>query len=503
MTATRTASPSSDLAGRLAAEAPLDLAAAFAPHGAVQSVADGVAGVVGLAGAGSEELVTFESGATGMALDLAPDRTGVVLLSGADRVRAGDGATPAGRLPSLPVSLELVGRVVDPLGRPLDGGPVAPGAWRSVFRAAPELPQRAAVTRPLLTGILAIDAAIPIGRGQRQLLVGDRNVGKTSLALDIVTAQRTGDVLCVYVLIGQPMSRILAIRESLRQSGALANTVVVAADAADAPGLQYLAPYAGTAVAEYARDLGRDALVVYDDLTKHADAYRELALLLGRPPGREAFPGDIFYVHAQLLERATALSRAAGGGSLTAFPIVETTDSDISSYIPTNLISITDGQIYLDTARFERNQRPAIDIGKSVSRIGGAAQPGVMRLAARDLRIRMARFESLESLTRVGLDVDPQTVRTVERGRILRELLCQPRLSPRPVADQVLALTAVSRGWLDGQTPAASRATVERAAGRARIECAELMAALDRGEVPPDGWTEQLEALFGGAETSP
>jgi F-type H+-transporting ATPase subunit alpha len=237
---------------------------------------------------------------------------------------------------------------------------------------------------------------------------------------------------------------VLSIRETLERSGALANTVVIAADAADPPGLQYLAPYAGATAAEYFRDLGRDALVVYDDLTKHADAYRGLALLLGRPPGREAFPGDIFYIHAQLLERATARGDAAGGGSVTAFPIVETTDSDISAYIPTNLISITDGQVYLDTARFERNQRPAVDIGRSVSRVGGAAQPAAMREAARNLRITMSRFESLETLTRVGLDVDPGTRQAVERGRILRELLRQPRFTVRTVADQVFALSAVA-----------------------------------------------------------
>lgn len=399
----------SALAQRLGRVGSLDLRQALKPRGAVVELADGVARVVGLSDVGAEELVAFDSGAFGMAYELAPARTGVVLLDGADRVTVGQGVQPLGRLPSLPVSSQLLGRVVDPLGRPLDDRPAPAGEQRPVLREAPHLTERAPVERPLLTGVMVIDAAIPIGRGQRQLIVGDRNVGKTALALDLVAAQRAGDVACVYVVVGQPISRVLSIREALQNRGALSNTVVIASDAADAPGLQYLAPYAGATAAEYFRDQGQDALVVYDDLTKHADAYRELALLLGRPPGREAFPGDIFYIHAQLLERATALNDAHGGGSVTAFPIVETTDSDLSAYIPTNLISITDGQVYLDTGRFERNQRPAVDVGRSVSRVGGAAQLGPMRAAARNLRITMSRFEALEALTRVGLDVDPAT----------------------------------------------------------------------------------------------
>lgn len=325
--------------------------------------------------------------------------------------------------------------------------PALTGVGWPLFREAPSLSQRAPVERGVHTGVMVIDAAIPIGRGQRQLIVGDRNVGKTSLALDIVAAQHPGDVCCVYVLVGQPMSRMLSVRESLLDSGALANTVIVAADAAESPGLQYLAPYAGASIAEFfAEQQARDALVVYDALTKHADSYRELALLLGRAPGREAFPGDIFHIHAQLLERATARNAALGGGSVTAFPIVETTDGDISAYIPTNLISITDGQLYLDTVRFERNLRPAIDIGRSVSRVGGAAQSPPMRTAAQNLRITMSRFEALESLTRVGLDVDPTTCAAVERGLLVRELLRQPRFTPRSIAHQILALTAAGAG---------------------------------------------------------
>ncbi|MGR8918775.1 MAG: F0F1 ATP synthase subunit alpha [Gammaproteobacteria bacterium] len=473
----------------------LELHEAFRLRGAVVEVGDGVAGVAGLDDVGEGELVGFASGAVGMAVELAPERTGVVLLSETEGVCAGDGVEALGRLPSLPVSGEVLGRVLDPLGRPLDSRPEPAGEPRAVFREAPALTERAAVDRPLLTGIMVIDAAIPIGRGQRQLILGDRNVGKTALGLDIVAAQRAGDVVCVYVIIGQPISRVMSVRADLERSGALANTVVVAAEAADPPGLQYLAPYSGATIAEYFRDQGRDALVVYDDLTKHADAYRELALLLGRPPGREAFPGDIFYIHAELLERATTLCEAAGGGSVSAFPIVETTDSDISAYIPTNLISITDGQIYLDAARFERNQRPAVDIGRSVSRVGGVAQPPVIRQAARNLRITMSQFEALEALTRVGLDVDPETTRAVARGRIVREILRQPRFTVRSVAHQLFALTALAEGWLESLGLADVPRVLWSAAQSMDAELAEATARINAGEPVPAEWMPRARAL--------
>lgn len=483
---------------RLLRASDLELERAFSPRGAVVEVGDGVARVVGLSSAGSEELLAFDSGAFGIAYELAPDHTGVVLLRDADLVRAGEGVEATGRLPSIPVGRELLGRIIDPLGDPLDERPAPPGTRREIFREAPVLVDRAPVDRPLLTGVMAIDSAIPIGRGQRQLIVGDRNVGKTALALDIVAAQRSGDVACVYVVIGQPISRVLSIHETLDKAGALSNTVIVASDAADPPGLQYLAPYAGASVAEHLRDKGEDVLVVYDDLTKHADAYRELALLLGRSPGREAYPGDIFYVHAQLLERATALSPARGGGSVTAFPIVETTDSDISAYIPTNLISITDGQVYLDAALFEQNQRPAVDLGRSVSRVGGAAQRPSLRTAARNLRIVMARFRTLESLTRVGLDIDPDTRRAVERGRILREILRQPRFQVRTVADQILALTALAEGWLDKLSPSDARQVVWTTAERMRRDLSDITSALETELEPPAGWKERLGTLLDG-----
>lgn len=474
----------------------LDLRRAFKRRGVVIEVGDAVARIVGLSEVGSEELVAFDSGALGMAYELDPDRTGVVLLGGAERVRASEGAEPLGRLPSLRVGRELLGRMLDPLGEPLDDRPPPAGERRPVFPDAPTLTERAPVHRPLLTGVMVIDAAIPIGRGQRQLIVGDRNVGKTALALDIIAAQRPGDVACVYVAVGQPISRVLGIHEALQRCGALANTVIIASDAADPPGLQYLAPYAGMTAAEYFRDAGQHAVVVYDDLTKHADAYREMALLLGRSPGREAFPGDIFYIHAQLLERATALADASGGGSATAFPIVETTDSDISAYIPTNLISITDGQIYLDAARFERDQRPAVDIGRSVSRVGGAAQPATLRAAARNLRITMSRFETLEALTRVGLDVDPGTRKAVERGHIMREILRQPRFTVRTLGEQIFAVTAVAEGWLDSVAADQVNAVLWSAADRLHSELPDVAGGLEAGSSPPEGWKEHARELL-------
>ena len=491
--------PAAAIAERVRALGWVDLGPALRPRGSVLTVGDGVAWLAGLREVGVEELVAFDSGAIGMAHDLAPSRMGVVLLSGPERVRSTEGARATGRLPCIPVGPELLGRVLDPLGVPLDARPAPRGEPRPVLADAPLLTERAPVCRPLLTGVMVIDAAIPIGRGQRQLIVGDRNVGKTSLALDFVAAQHAGDVVCVYVTIGQPVSRTMGVREALLRSGALSNTVVIAGAAAAPPGLQYLAPYAGTAVAEYFRDQGRDALVVYDDLTKHADVTRELALLLGRPPGREAFPGDIFYVHAELLERATALSPEAGGGSITAFPIVETTDSDISAYIPTNLISITDGQIYLDSVRFERNERPPVDVGRSVSRVGGAAQPEMLRTVARDVRIRLARFESLEALTRVGLDVDPATRKAVERGRLLREILRQPRFTIRTVAGQILAITTVNEGWLEGTPLAPAGRAVWTTAGRLTSEMPELCEAVAAELEPPASWKDQARALLSQA----
>jgi F-type H+-transporting ATPase subunit alpha len=386
--------------------------------------------------------------------------------------------------------------VIDPLGNPLDDkGPLPELARHDLFRAAPELIERKAVTDPLRTDVLVVDAAIPIGRGQRELIIGDRNVGKTALAEDAIIAQVPGDVACVFVVIGQSMSRVLTLQETLHRAGALRNTAIVAAEASMPPGMRYLAPYAGASVAEWFREQGGHALIIYDDLTKHADAYRELSLLMGRPPGREAFPGDVFFVHAELLERAGVLNEAAGGGSVTALPIVETTESDIAAYIPTNIISITDGQIYLDAARFSRNERPAVDIGRSVSRIGGAAQPEPVRLAARNLRILHSRFEELESLSRVGLELEAGVEQEIARGRLLRALLRQPRSSPRGIPEQVLAVLAVSEGWLDGIDPEEAPRFVENLVARVRSEEPLVSSQLERGALPDDDWLVRIHAL--------
>ncbi|HXY36506.1 MAG TPA: F0F1 ATP synthase subunit alpha [Planctomycetaceae bacterium] len=481
----------------------VDLTREIKPRGVVRKVGDGVALISGLPEVRFEELLAFDSGAFGMAFELRSDELGAVLLGGRDAVCEGEGVIGTGRLPDLGVGPDALGRILDPLGNPLDDGPNVLETIRlPLFRPAPEIIERRKVDQTLWTGVLAVDAAIPIGRGQRELIIGDRDIGKTALAIDFVAAQRPGDVVCVYVVIGQPMSRVLGIRDTLERAGCLSNTALIAAPSSSSPGLQYLAPYAGASVAEYFRDRGGHVLVVYDDLTKHADAYRELALLLGRPPGREAFPGDIFHIHAELLERAAALSPERGGGSVTAFPLVETSDGDISAYIPTNLISITDGQIFLEKGRFERDLRPAIDIGRSVSRIGAVAQPPAMRAASKNFKIELSRIEALEKLSRVGLDIDIATQATLKRGNILRALLRQPRLSPRGIAHQVIALTAAGEGWLDEFPPRRAALVVEALVGMARGDQPDLFAELDSGKLPSGDWKAQIHSLLPRAEAT-
>ena len=483
------------------ATAETDIAAGLRRRGVVHRVGDGVALVNGLDDVGSEELVRFDSGALGIAYDLREDETGIIVLTNAKDVGEGEGVVGLGRLPDIPVGPACLGRIVDPVGRPMDEGPPLSAVERlPLFRPAPEIHERKRVDATLQTGVMAIDGAIPIGRGQRELIIGDRNVGKTALALDIIAAQHKEDVACVYVVIGQPMARVLLLRDTLARAGCLENTAIIAADASAAPGMQYLAPYAGMSTAEWFRDQSGHALIIYDDLSKHADAYRELALLLERPPGREAYPGDIFYVHSELLERCAARRPDKGGGSVTAFPIVETTDGDIASYIPTNLISITDGQIYLDTARFDRNQRPAIDIGRSVSRIGSVAQPPAMRKAARNLRIQLARFESMESLTRVGLEMDVAMAANLRRGSCLREMLRQERLRPRGFAEQVIALTAIAGDWLGDLPITRVRPVIDALLSLGADENPEILNSLNEGQVPADGWDETLRGLMDRAK---
>ena len=419
-------------------------------EGRVLSVADGVARVSGLPGARLDEILQVGDHGEALAMNLEPDEVKAVLLGEVDAVRVGDPVHTSGRVASVPVGDRLLGRVVDPLGRPLDGlGPVASDAIWPMERPAPPILSRAPVSQPLLTGLLAVDALFPVGRGQRQLILGDRGTGKSTIATDAVINQRRSDVTSVYVSIGQMGSSVVSLVEALRRSHALERTVVVVAEAEAAPGLRFLAPYAGCTIAEWFRDRGRDALVVYDDLEAHAIAYRELSLLMRRPPGREAYPGDVFFLHARLLERATRLVDAEGGGSLTALPIAETRASRIADYIPTNLISITDGQLILDPRLFHRGFKPAIDVGTSVSRVGAKTQPPAMKAVAGRLRLDAARFAELEVFTRFGARVEASTRKQLERGERARELLKQGPASPRRLGAQVALLMALQEGLFD------------------------------------------------------
>ncbi|AMV73779.1 alternate F1F0 ATPase, F1 subunit alpha [Desulfuromonas carbonis] len=413
--------------------------------GTIASVTTGIAKVVGLPGVGFDELVIFPGDLLGIAFNLDPEEIGVVLLGDYWHLQAGAEVRRTGRVMDVAVGTELLGRVIDPLGRPLDGkGPLARDQRLPVERPAAAIMDRAPVQTPLQTGLKVIDALIPIGRGQRELILGDRQTGKTAIAIDTILNQRSQDVLCVYCAIGQRASAVAKTVASLRDQGALDYCVVVVTEGNDPPGLAYIAPYAATSIAEAFMEAGRDVLIVYDDLTHHARAYRELSLLLRRPPGREAFPGDIFYIHSRLLERATHLSPNLGGGSLTALPIIETDAQDISAYIPTNLISITDGQIYLSPSLFELGVLPAIDVGKSVSRVGGAAQHAAYRGVAGDLKLAYAQFEELETFSRFGARLDEHTRQVIAHGRRIRACLKQPEFSPVPVPAQIAVLLALT-----------------------------------------------------------
>ncbi|MDD2459368.1 MAG: alternate F1F0 ATPase, F1 subunit alpha [Eubacteriales bacterium] len=424
--------------------------AAFTPQlaprevGTITSVATGVAKVSGLPGVGFDELVAFSGDVLGIAFNVDADEIGVVLLGEYWRLQAGDEVQRTGRVMDVGVGDGLLGRIVDPLGRPLDGkGPVIASHRLPVERPAAAIMDRAPVTAPLQTGLKVVDALIPVGRGQRELILGDRQTGKTALAIDAILNQRDQQVRCVYCAIGQRASTVAKTVATLQERGAMEYTVVVVTEGNDPPGLAYVAPYAATSIAEYFMEAGQDVLIVYDDLTHHARAYRELSLLLHRPPGREAFPGDIFYIHSRLLERATHLSPERGGGSLTALPIIETEAQDISAYIPTNLISITDGQIYLSPALFELGVLPAVDVGKSVSRVGGKAQRAAYRVAAGDLKLAYAQFEELETFSRFGARLDADTRTLIEHGWRIRSCLKQPESSPVSVPAQIAVLLSL------------------------------------------------------------
>ena len=473
----------SALAGIRQAREAVTLELTLREVGTVTSVGTGIATVSGLPGVGFEEILKFPGDIYGIAFNVDEAEIGVVLLGEYWRLHAGDEVERRGHVMDVPVGDALIGRIVNPLGRPLDGkGVVMSTARLPIERPAPQIMDRAPVTEPLQTGIKAIDALIPIGCGQRELIIGDRQTGKTAIALDTILNQRGKDVVCVYCAIGQRAAGVAKVAAALREHGALDYTVVVVTEGNDPPGLAYIAPYAATSVAEHFMHQGRDVLIVYDDLTHHARAYRELSLLLRRPPGREAFPGDIFYLHARLLERATHLRPELGGGSLTALPIIETEAQDISAYIPTNLISITDGQIYLSPSLFELGVLPAVDVGKSVSRVGGKAQRAPYRAVASDLKLAYAQFEELETFTRFGARLDEGTRKIIEHGRRIRACLKQQEFAPVSVPAQIAVLLALTKGLFDAvpldQLPGVERAVLDAAAQMP----AELGARLETGD---------------------
>jgi len=424
---------------------------AVANIGTVVEVGDDIARVRGLSTVGYNELLRFPQGIMGLAFNLEEDNVGAVILGDCSHIKEGDEVRSTGRVIEVPVGDALIGRVVDSLGRPLDGkGLIETGKTRPVERVAPNVTLRRPVDTPVHTGIKAIDSVIPIGRGQRELIIGDRSTGKSALAIDSIIAQKGGDLICIYVAIGQRTSKVARVVAILENYGAMEHTVVVSADASEPAPLQYIAPYAGCAMGEEFMEQGRDALVVYDDLYKHAWAYRQLSLLLRRPPGREAYPGDIFYLHSRLLERAAKLAPEYGGGSLTALPIIETQAGDISAYIPTNVISITDGQIYLETDLFNAGIRPAINVGLSVSRVGSSAQRKAMRQVAGRLRLELAQFRELQAFAQFGAaDLDKASRDQLERGRRITEVLKQAQYSPVSLGREVMILYAATNGYLD------------------------------------------------------
>jgi F-type H+-transporting ATPase subunit alpha len=418
--------------------------------GTIVSVGDGIARVHGVEKTMAGEMLEFPHGIYGIALNLEEDSVGAVLLGDFAEIREGDTVKRTGRIISVPVGEELVGRVVNALGQPIDGkGPIVSKQFSEIERIAPGVVDRHPVKEPLQTGLKAIDAMVPIGRGQRELIIGDRQTGKTAVAVDAIINQKGKDVICIYNAIGQKQSTVAQVVRTLEEAGAMEYTIVVAAAASDPAPLLYISPYAACAMGEYFRDSGRHALCVYDDLSKHAQAYREISLLLRRPPGREAYPGDVFYLHSRLLERAAKLRKELGGGSLTALPIIETQAGDLSAYIPTNVISITDGQIFLESDLFHQGVRPAINVGNSVSRVGGSAQVKAMRQVAGSLRLDLAQFRELAAFAQFGSDLDKATLNQLNRGRRLVEVLKQPQYQPLSVEQQVVIIYAATNGFLD------------------------------------------------------
>ena len=469
-------------------------AATSAEGGVVIASADGIVQVDGMDRAVYGEIVTFENGAKGMVESVDPGKLGVMLFDGAESVGVGTLVTRSGKRAGIPVGDAFLGRVIDPLGEPIDGkGPIESVGYNPIEKQAPGILERQSVDTPLHTGILAIDSMFPIGRGQRELIIGDRQTGKTSIATDAILNQKDTGVLCIYVAIGQKASSIARVAGDLKKHGAMDYTTIVAATASDSAPLQYIAPYAGTALAEYFMAQGKSVLIVYDDLSKHAVAYRAISLLLRRSPGREAYPGDVFYLHSRLLERSCRMRDDLGGGSITALPIVETQAGDVSAYIPTNVISITDGQIFLESALFNAGNRPAVNVGLSVSRVGGAAQTKAMKKANANLRIELALYKDMESFAQFSSDLDAETRRQLEHGKALMEMLKQPLYQPKSDAEQVVTLTLASHGMLDSLPTTEQRAKTTAFVRQFRADVSGTMDAITAtGKITP----EQVDAIL-------
>ena len=477
-----------------------------AEGGVVISSADGIVQVEGMDKAVYGEIVTFENGAKGMVESVDPGKLGIMLFDGAETVGVGTLVTRSGKRAGIPVGDGFLGRVIDPLGEPIDGkGPVNAEGYNPIEKQAPGILERQSVDTPLHTGILAIDSMFPIGRGQRELIIGDRQTGKTSIATDAILNQKDTGVLCIYVAIGQKASSIARVAEDLKKHGAMSYTTIVAATASDSAPLQYIAPYAGTALAEYFMSKGKSVLIVYDDLSKHAVAYRAISLLLRRSPGREAYPGDVFYLHSRLLERSCRMRDDLGGGSITALPIVETQAGDVSAYIPTNVISITDGQIFLESALFNAGNRPAVNVGLSVSRVGGAAQTKAMKKANSNLRIELAQYKDMESFAQFSSDLDAETRRQLEHGKALTEMLKQPLYQPKSDAEQVVVLTLASHGMLDDLPLADQRAKTNAFVRQFHADVSGTMDAItSTGKITPEQVDTILTAwkAFAGGESN-
>jgi F-type H+-transporting ATPase subunit alpha len=457
--------------------------------GVVVEIGDGIARMSGLEKCQAQEMLEFPGGTFGIALNLQEETVGAVILGSYQHIKEGDTVKRTGRIMSVPVSDALIGRVVNAIGEPIDGkGDISTKTFYPVERIAPGVMTREPVSRPMQTGIKAIDALIPVGRGQRELIIGDRQTGKTAIAIDAILNQKGQDIICVYVAVGQKESKVARIVSKLKEGGAMDYTVVVSAGASEPAPMSYLAPYSGVAIAEYFMDKGKDVLIIYDDLTKQAWAYREMSLLLRRPPGREAYPGDVFYLHSRLLERACSLNKENGGGSITALPIIETQAGDISAYVPTNVISITDGQIFLETDLFYRGIRPALNVGLSVSRVGGSAQIKPMKKVAGSLKLGLAQFRELEAFAQFASDLDPETKKSIERGRRMTELLKQPQYAPEPVEEQVVSIYAMSAGVYDAVDVAKVKETEESLMKFMRASKSKLLEQIKKGE-----WNEEVE----------